>query len=85
MADYKWPPAEKRNLIGKRIPRIDGPAKSSGRAKYTYDMNRPGMLHAKLVTSPHAHARIVKIDKSKAEKMPGVVAVATGSDHRHLR
>jgi xanthine dehydrogenase YagR molybdenum-binding subunit len=75
MADYKWPPAEKRSLIGKRIPRIDGPAKSSGRAKYTYDMNRPGMLHAKLAYSPHAHAKVTGIDTSVAEKMPGVRAV----------
>ena len=75
MADYKWPPAEKRNLIGKRIPRIDGPAKSSGRAKYTYDMNRPGMLHAKLAYSPYAHAKVTGIDTSVAEKMQGVKAV----------
>ena len=75
MAEYKWPPAEKRALIGKRIPRLDGPAKSSGRAKYTFDMNRPGMLHAKLAFSPYAHAKVTAIDTSVAEKMPGVKAV----------
>ena len=42
MADYKWPDAEKRTLIGKRISRLDGPAKVSGKAKYCYDYNRPG-------------------------------------------
>ena len=75
MADYKWPPAEKRKLIGKRISRLDGPVKSSGRAKYTYDVSRPGMLHGKMYISPHANAKIVSIDTSAAEKMPGVKAV----------
>jgi xanthine dehydrogenase YagR molybdenum-binding subunit len=75
MADYHWPPAEKRALIGKRISRIDGPWKSSGRAKYTFDINRPGMLYGKMVLSPYAHAKIVTIDTSVAEKMPGVKGV----------
>ncbi len=75
MADYKWPPADKRTLIGKRISRIDGPWKSSGRAKYTYDVNRKDMLQGKMVFSPHAHAKITAIDTSEAEKMPGVKAV----------
>ena len=75
MADYKWPPADKRFLIGKSFTRIDGPAKSSGRAKYAYDMNRPGMLYGKMVFSPHAHAKVKSIDTSAAEKMPGVRAV----------
>ncbi len=75
MAEYKWPEAGKRTLIGKRISRIDGPDKVSGRAKYTYDVNRPGMLYGKIVRSPHAHAKIVSIDTSAAEAMPGVKAV----------
>jgi xanthine dehydrogenase YagR molybdenum-binding subunit len=75
MAEYKWPEEGKRSHIGKRISRLDGPDKVSGRAKYTYDLNRPGMLFGKLVRSPHAHARIVSIDTSVAEKMPGVKAV----------
>ena len=75
MADYHWPPADKRQLIGKRLSRIDGPWKSSGRAKYTYDINRPGMLHGKMVFSPYAHAKITDIDTSEAEKMPGVKAI----------
>ncbi|MGO9640962.1 MAG: xanthine dehydrogenase family protein molybdopterin-binding subunit [Candidatus Acidiferrales bacterium] len=75
MADYHWPPAEKRKLIGKRISRIDGPWKSSGRAMYTFDINRPGMLYGKMVLSPHAHAKILTIDTSVAEKMPGVKGV----------
>ena len=69
---YDWPEAGQRKLIGKRIKRIDGPAKSSGQAKYTYDVNRPGMLFAKIVGSAHAHAKIKSIDTSEAEKLPGV-------------
>src|SRR5262249_51551043 len=75
MAEYKWPEPEKRNLIGKRISRIDGPYKVSGRAKYCYDLKRPGMLYAKMLRSPHAHAKITSLDTSAAEKLPGVKAV----------
>jgi xanthine dehydrogenase YagR molybdenum-binding subunit len=73
--DYKWPAADKRELIGKRISRLDGPWKASGSVKYTYDVNRPNMLFGRMVLSPYAHAKIVKIDTSEAEKMPGVRAV----------
>src|SRR5262245_30186648 len=72
---YGWPATEQRSLIGKRISRVDGPDKVSGRAKYTYDVHRPGMLYGKVVRSPYAHAKIVSIDTSAAEKMPGVKAV----------
>ncbi len=75
MADYKWPEASKRSLIGKRISRLDGPEKVSGKAKYTYDVKRPGMLYGKVVRCPYAHAKVVSIDTSEAEKMPGVKAV----------
>jgi xanthine dehydrogenase YagR molybdenum-binding subunit len=75
MPDYKWPEASKRSLIGKRISRLDGPVKVSGKAKYTHDVKRPGMLYGTIVRSPHAHAKIVSIDTSAAEKMPGVMAV----------
>jgi len=75
MAEYKWPDADKRTHIGKRISRIDGPQKVSGRAKYSFDMNRPGMLFGKIVRSPYAHATVKKIDTSAAEAMPGVKAI----------
>jgi CO/xanthine dehydrogenase Mo-binding subunit len=52
VAEYTWPAAEKRTLIGKRISRVDGPDKVSGRAKYTHDLHRPGLLHGKIVRSP---------------------------------
>ena len=72
---YDWPDASQRRLIGKRIKRIDGPAKASGRAKYTFDINRPGMLFGKVLRSPYAHATVKSIDTSEAEKLPGVKAV----------
>ncbi len=75
MPEYKWPDANDRDLIGKRISRLDGPAKTTGTAKYAYDINRPGMLFARTLYCPHAHARITKLDTSAAEKMPGVKAV----------
>jgi xanthine dehydrogenase YagR molybdenum-binding subunit len=80
MAEYKWPEEGKRSLIGKRISRVDGPEKVSGRAKYTYDINRPGMLFGKILRSPYAHAKITKIDISAAEKMPGVKKVKIMQD-----
>jgi xanthine dehydrogenase YagR molybdenum-binding subunit len=76
MAEYKWPEEGKRSLIGKRISRVDGPDKVSGKAKYTFDINRPGMLFGKILRSPYAHAKITKIDISAAEKMPGVKKVS---------
>ena len=75
MAEYKWPDAAHRTLLGTRVSRTDGPDKVSGRAKYTYDLNRPGMLYGKIVRSPHAHAKVVSVDTSAAESMPGVKAV----------
>lgn len=75
MPDYSWPDANDRSLIGKRISRIDSPAKVSGRAKYSYDYHGADMLFGKVLRSPHAKAKIVSIDISAAEKMPGVKAV----------
>jgi xanthine dehydrogenase YagR molybdenum-binding subunit len=75
MANYNWPPMNKRSQIGKRYTRHDGIEKSTGRAKYNSDLNKPGMLHSALLTSPHAHARIRSIDASAAEKLEGVGAV----------
>jgi xanthine dehydrogenase YagR molybdenum-binding subunit len=75
MPDYSWPPMEKRRVMGKRISRLDGPDKSRGKAKYNSDLNRPGTLHAVMLTSPYAHARVKSIDTSAAAKMNGVKAV----------
>jgi len=75
VVDYFWPAAKDRHLLGQRISRLDGPAKASGRAKYTYDLKPQGMLWGKILRCPHAHATIKSIDVSAAEKMPGVKAV----------
>jgi xanthine dehydrogenase YagR molybdenum-binding subunit len=80
VADPSWPAPPERSLIGKRLSRIDGPAKVSGRAKYTYDVSRPGMLVAKILRCPHAHARVRRLDLSRAERMPGVKAVRVIQD-----
>jgi len=73
--NYAWPDADHRTLIGKRITRVDSSVKVSGQAKYTYDVDRPGMLYGKVLRCPYAHAKVVSIDTSAAEKMPGVKAV----------
>ncbi|HZU21489.1 MAG TPA: xanthine dehydrogenase family protein molybdopterin-binding subunit [Terriglobales bacterium] len=76
MADkYAWPAENERAYIGKRISRVDGPFKVSGRAKYTYDYNPKGLLYGAVLRSPYPKARIVSIDTSAAEKMPGVKSV----------
>src|SRR5919204_2888741 len=75
MPEYKWPSPQQRKLIGTRVSRVDGPVKVTGRAKYTYDYNPKDLLFGKILRSPHARARIVSIDTSAAEKMPGVKAV----------
>ena len=73
MPDFKWP--EEKGQIGSRTTRLDGPIKSTGRATYSFDVNRPGMLYAKILHCPHAHARIQRIDTAAAERIPGVRAV----------
>jgi len=70
---YAWP--EKPSLLGTPVKRLDGPDKVTGRARYTYDINRPGMIYGKIVRSPYPHARITSIDLSAAQKAPGVKAV----------
>lgn len=75
MPNYNWPPPEQRKVMGKRISRLDGVAKSSGRAKYSSDLNPQGLLQAAMLTSPHAHARVKSVDTSAALKVKGVTAV----------
>lgn len=66
--------------IGKPYDRKEAQEKVTGQAMYVHDMELPGMLHAKCVHSPHAHAKILSIDTSAAEALPGVKAVVTGKD-----
>lgn len=68
-----WP--SKRRVIGTKVQRLDGPDKAIGRAKYSYDINRDGMLYGKILRSPHAHAKIKNIDTSAAEKVTGFRAL----------
>jgi len=67
---YNWP-ATPRTVVSTRVKRLDGPDKVTGRAKYTFDIKRPGMVYARAVRSPYPRARIVSIDFSAAEKIPG--------------
>lgn len=71
--------------IGKPTPIVDARAKVTGRTEYTVDLHRPGMLHGKILRSPHHHARIVSIDTSAAARIPGVKAVVTGFDLPRVR
>ena len=71
--------------VGLSIPRPDGAEKVTGRVQYVADMTSRGLLHAKLLRSPHAHARIVRIDASKARALPGVRAVLTARDIPELK
>src|SRR4051794_15513042 len=68
-----WP--TNPQLIGSRIPRVDGLGKASGRTKYPSDVRPEGTLFGVMLYSPYAHARIKSIDASAAEQMPGVKAV----------
>jgi CO/xanthine dehydrogenase Mo-binding subunit len=72
MSDY--------NIIGKRMPRVDSRAKVMGKVRFSADIKLHGMLVGKIKRSPYAHARILSIDTSKAESLPGVKAVVTGKD-----
>ena len=68
------------SMIGKRIPRVDGRMKVTGEAKYAADYEMPGMLWCKILRSPHPHAKILNIDISRAERLPGVKGIITGKD-----
>jgi xanthine dehydrogenase molybdenum-binding subunit len=68
------------SVVGKRITQPDAPAKATGSAKYAADLKIPGMLVGRVLRSPYPHAKIVKIDKTKAENLPGVEAVAAFED-----
>src|SRR5262245_45817409 len=70
---YTWP--KERRLIGTQIQRLDGPDKSTGHAKYSYDINRPGMLFGKILRSPYAHCKVTTLDTSAAEASPGFKAL----------
>ena len=66
--------------LGQNFARVDGPAKLRGWAQFTADIEMPGMVYAKVLRSTHPHARLLRVDASKAAKLPGVVAVLTRDD-----
>ncbi|MBK5099612.1 MAG: 4-hydroxybenzoyl-CoA reductase, partial [Desulfobacteraceae bacterium] len=77
MAEYSF--------VGTEVPRPDAPDKVAGKAIYIHDLVRPGMLYGKIKFSDHAHAKIVNIDTSRAEKLPGVRAIITGYNTPEIR
>src|ERR1700691_1674689 len=82
MTDVLDPP--KLKVVGTRPVRPDGVDKVTGRAQFGADMVMPGMLWGKIKRSPHAHAKILSIDTSKAAALPGVRAVVTAADFLEL-
>ena len=75
-----WPAVAERTLLGKSIKRLDGPDKATGRAKYAYDIIRPGMLYGEILGSPHPRAKVTAIDLTAAQRLPGVKAAIAVKD-----
>ena len=67
-------------VIGSRLPMLDARARVSGSLRYVQDLSLPGMLHARILRSPYAHARLVSIDARRADRLPGVIATLTRND-----
>ena len=75
-----WGPSYKAKVMGQPLVRVDGYDRVTGKAKYTYDITLPGMLFGRVLRCPSAHARIKKIDVSKAAALPGVHAVISSHE-----
>ncbi len=73
------------NPVGKSVPRIEGRGIVTGQTKYVFDLNFPNMLIGKMLRSPYPHARIIKIDTTKAEELPGVRAIITAKDTYNIK
>ena len=73
------------NVINRRAPRLDAPAKATGRAQYVDDLTAQGMLHGAMLQSPIAHGKILNIDTSKAKKLPGVKEVITHKEAGYIK
>jgi len=76
MVEYVWPSKKDSSVLGGSFDKIDGVPKCTGTAKYSYDINPDKVAIARALGSPHAHAKLKALDLSKAEKVPGVVAVS---------
>ncbi len=72
-----WPQEAHLNVVGSSSPRVDGFERVTGRAQYSHDVRPPGTLHGSILRSPFPHARILSIDASRAELLPGVRALLT--------
>jgi CO/xanthine dehydrogenase Mo-binding subunit len=70
-------------VVGTPVPRADGAEKVSGRTRYAADVDCPGALWAKILRSPYPHAKILRVDVSKARSVPGVKAIVTGADAKN--
>ena len=71
--------------VGKSVPRIEGRGIVTGQTKYAFDVYFPNMLVGKMLRSPHPHARIISIDTSKAEALPGVKSIVTAKDTHQIK
>jgi xanthine dehydrogenase YagR molybdenum-binding subunit len=69
-----WDPSQKFSILGKRVSRLDGRAKTTGAARYSIDVRLPGMLYARILRSPYASATLKSVDLAAARRMPGVKA-----------
>jgi CO/xanthine dehydrogenase Mo-binding subunit len=76
--------AQAYKVVGRPKGRVDGAEKVTGKAIYTVDIELPGMAHGKILRSPYAHAKLVRIDAGKAEKFPGVYGVITRDDQKRF-
>jgi xanthine dehydrogenase YagR molybdenum-binding subunit len=77
-ARFNW--SKTPTVVGTHVKRLDGPDKVTGRAKYTFDIARPGMLYARVIRSPHPHARVRSVDLTAAQRAPGVKAALVHRD-----
>ncbi len=75
MAEYSWPKQGTASLVGTEQDRIDGLEKATGAARYSYDITRPELLHAKVLGCPHAHCKVKSINLEEAKSIPGVKSV----------
>jgi CO/xanthine dehydrogenase Mo-binding subunit len=74
-----WNAGAQFSVVGQRHPRVEGSEKVTGRAQYTYDIQLPGQLYTRVLRSPLPHARIIRVDTSRAEALPGVHAVLSSA------
>src|SRR5581483_6476371 len=77
-------PRDPLEVVGKRVPRVDARERVTGEALYPADLDLPGLVYAKIKRSPHAHARILRIDTARAAALKGVLAVVTAADFPEL-